>query len=252
MKTSGFLIKLALVALVLGLYACSDTGGGDDGGGIRLPTDGSGGRLYYDLSSGEEVAPAGDNWDIALEAHDGAFFVLTNSGATATELGTAASGAGGVWFTGSTDFGAVTTAAQRIIPEADSEYEPYTQDAKRYTIVMAADPVEQTLNVITYLGYPTTGGYPPAGDGSGLSQENCFKRTDHTAVNMAVYVPYLFNKMQAYTMKGMPPNYTPTKQVYIVRHGDGLRYSKLQLSEVYLESGSQYHFVLHLSHMVVP
>jgi hypothetical protein len=54
----------------------------------------------------------------------------------------------------------------------------------------------------------------------------------------ADYSPYLFNKKQAYTMGGgMPPKYGPTKQVYIVRHGDGERYSKLQLSEVYREPG---------------
>jgi hypothetical protein len=68
---------------------------------------------------------------------------------------------------------------------------------------------------------------------------------------MASYIPYLFNKKQAYTMKGMPPTYTRTGQVYIVRHGDGARYSKLQLSEVYLESGSPSRFVLHLRHEVI-
>jgi hypothetical protein len=183
------------------------------------------------------------------------FFVLTNSGITAAELGTtAASGAGGVWFTGSTDFGAVTTAAQRVIPAASSEYEPYTVDAERWAMVMAAEPVGQTLNVITYLGYPTGAGegHPPESDGSGLSQANCFRRTTPDMGQMASYIPYLFDKKQAYTMKGMPPNYTPTKQVYIVRHGDGARYSKLQLSEVYLERGTPSRFVLHLSHKVVP
>jgi hypothetical protein len=33
----------------------------------------------------------------------------------------------------------------------------------------------------------------------------------------------------------MPPNYTPTYRVYIVRHGNGTDYSKVQINEVYLE-----------------
>jgi hypothetical protein len=46
----------------------------------------------------------------------------------------------------------------------------------------------------------------------------------------------------------MPPKYTPTNQVYIVRHGDGQSYSKVQLSEVYLESGNPSHFVMQVRH----
>jgi hypothetical protein len=111
--------RAALAAcVVFFVSACSDSGGGDDGGGIYLPIDGSGGRLYYNLSTGQRIqTPAGSNWDIALEAHDNAFFLLTNSGATAAELGAAASGGGGVWFTNSTDFDAITSAGQAVIPE---------------------------------------------------------------------------------------------------------------------------------------
>jgi hypothetical protein len=65
---------------------------------------------------------------------------------------------------------------------------------------------------------------------------------------MAVYSPYNFDKKQAYRMTGMPPNYTPTKQVYIVRHGDGEGYSKVQLSEVYREPGEPSEFVMRVRH----
>jgi hypothetical protein len=216
---------------------------------------------YYSLSSGEEVSsPAGDNWDIALESHGGAFFILTNSGVTAVETaawtGTAQSGLGGVWFTDKTDFDAVT-AAMAVIPAADSEYKPYTVDAGRWTTAMAADPVRQFLNVITYVGYPTgDNAYPKTGDGSGLSPENCFKRNDVGSGGMsASYSPYLFNKKEAYYMGGgMPPSYTPTKQVYIIRHGDGVTHSKLQLSEVYREAGTGNNpslFVMQVRHELV-
>jgi hypothetical protein len=79
--------------------------------------------------------------------------------------------------------------------------------------------------------------------------ESCFKY--HVPGDMAVYSPYDFNKKQAYRMVGMPPNYTPTSQVYIIRHGDGEQYSKVQVSEVYLESGSPSHFVMRVRHAPV-
>jgi hypothetical protein len=232
-----FIIHFSLF-IVLGFSACP-VEPEDEGGDlieISLPIDGSGTRHYYDLSTGREVSnPSGNTWDLALEAHGGAFFVLTNSGVTAAE--TSSSGLGGVWFTNATDFDAVTTADQAVIPEAGSEYAPYTADVYRYTMVMAADPVRQILNVITYAGYPS---------GNGLTAETCFRY--NTPGDMAVYMPYNFNKKQAYSMRGMPPNYTPTKEVYIVRHVVGEKYSKVQLSEVYLERGSPSHFVMQVRH----
>jgi hypothetical protein len=217
---------------------------------------------YYSLSTGAEVtSPSGGNWDIALESHGGAFFILTNSGATAVETaawtGAVQSGQGRVWYTGSTDFDAVSAASQAVIPAVDSEYAPYTEDAERWVTAMAADPVRQFLNVMTYAGYPTGSGvYPPTGDGSGLSPENCFKRYDVGSGGMsASYSPYLFNKKEAYYMGGgMPPSYSPTKRVYIVRHGDGVKHSKVQLSEVYREAGIGNNpslFVLQLRYEVV-
>jgi hypothetical protein len=218
---------------------------------VNLPIDTarSGARHYYNLSSGQEVSnPSGDNWDIALESSYGAFFVLTNSGVTATETEAASSGLGGVWYTGSTDFGAVTRAAQAVIPAIDSEYDPYTVDVYRWTTVMAAEPVRQNLNVSSYLGYPDLDlGYPYTGDGTGSDAANCFRRVDIPSGMTPDYSPYLFNKKQSYTMGGgMPPVYAPTNQVYIVRHGDGVRRSKVQVSEIYREAGSPSLFVVEL------
>jgi hypothetical protein len=242
--------RLAFLAALTVLFfcACSTESDDDDGGAeinINLPIDGTGGRHYYSLSSGTEVSsPSGGNWDIALEAHDGAFFVLTNSGVTAGETSPASSGLGGVWFTNSTSFSAVTTAAQAVLPAAGNEYEPYTVDCTRYVMAMAAEPVQQTLNVITYLGYPDSDN--PDHDGS--SAANYLNRTDPDMSNLAAYVPYLFNKRQAYTMRGMPPSYTPTMRVYIVRHGDGVSCSKVQMSEAYREPGEPSLFVLRLKY----
>jgi hypothetical protein len=236
----AFLILPVLTGLC---FTACPTEAENEGGNVievSLPIDGSGRRHYYDLSSGGEVSPEGDNWDLALEAHDGGFFVLTNSGVTAAEA--SSSGLGGVWFTDTTDFDLVTASAQRIIPAEGSEYEPYTADVYRYTMVMAAEPVKQILNVITYAGYPS---------GDGLIVETRFEYNTPDMGNMGAFIPYLFNKRQAYTMRGMPPSYSPTNQVYIIRHGDGEHYSKVQLIEVYREAGSPSHFVMQVRHETV-
>jgi hypothetical protein len=258
---SPFLAVLAFLCLCACQIETEDEGGDLIKVNLPLDTDAvtldlSEGR-YYSLSTGEEVTgPAGDNWDIVLESHGGAFFILTNSGITADETAawteTAQSGGGGVWFTNSKDFRAVTLAAQRIIPAGGDEYEPYTVDAGRWTMSMAAAPVRQFLNVMTYVGYPTGNDtYPLSGDGSGLSAENCFRRYDVSQMS-ASYSPYLFNRMESYSMGGgMPPVYGPTKRVYIVRHGDGTSYSKVQLSEVYREPGSPSHFVMQVRYAPV-
>jgi hypothetical protein len=224
---------------------------------LPITSTGAHDRHYYSLSTGEEVTnPSGDNWDLALDSHDSAFFILTNSGDTAAETSPPSSGKGGVWYTGSPDCDAVTRADQRVIPAAGSDDEPYTQDVYRWTLVMAAEPIRQNLNVMTYLGYPdTAAGYPKTGNGSGLDEDNCFRRVDTPTGMTPDYVPYLFNKRQAYRMGGgMPPEYTPTGQVYIVRHGDGKHYSKVQLSEAYRESGIGNRsslFVMQVRHAVV-
>jgi hypothetical protein len=106
---------------------------------------------------------------------------------------------------------------------------------------MGATPVKETLNVITYLGYNND------------SEPNAGTQANPFAVNsvngpMSSFVPYDFNKKQAYSMLGMPPSYTPTNQVYIVKHGDGQGYSKLQLTDAYIERNS---FVLKINYAVV-
>jgi hypothetical protein len=245
MKRPHALILIIMAALALLAVCSQDSDDSFDGIQISLPIDGSGGRHYCALSTGEEVTPAWDNWDIAFEAHNNCFFILTNSGDTALDLG--AAGGGGVWFTDSTDFGAVNSVSQRVIPPSGGEYEPYTEDAVRWAMVMGAEPVKQFLNVITYLGYP--GSDDPLHDGA--SQATYFQRKDPAAGAMASFVPYLFNKRQAFTMHGMPPDYAPTRQVYVIRHGDGAAYSKLQLSEVYLEPGDAYRFILRVRHEII-
>jgi hypothetical protein len=195
-------------------------------------------RRYFSLSTGEEVSdPAqikSQAWDLGFESHDASFFVLTNSGITAENLGSG--GEGAVWYTGKTDFTAV--AGSDAVSSPPAEYLPYTQDITRYAMIMGAAPVKETMNIMTYLGYRERDDQDPE-DVSGPygSETNPFLAERVGSGGMtSSYSPYRFNKMACYSLGGgMPPVCTPTKQVYIIRHGDGQTLSKFQIAEVYLE-----------------
>jgi hypothetical protein len=198
---------------------------------VKLRIYGDDGTKYYSLDTGAEVSnPASKDWDIALEAHDGTFFVLTNSGVSAERAGSG--GAGAVWFTEKDNFDSAGLAD--AVTDGLGEYASYTTDQRRYAMVMS-NVAEEYLNVMTYLGYPES----DTAAHNGLTEETYFKRKEPDQSGMASYVPYGFDKKQFYSMRGMPPNYTPNKRVYIVQHGSGTAYSKLQIPEVYLEYDSE-------------
>jgi hypothetical protein len=248
------LTALALVlTLVFTLGACKTEAGeddedDDDNGSIitlSLAYDGGDDPWFYSLPKGDEEThmdvsgPAikSGAWDIAVEAHDRLFLIRTNSGDSADEYDTRSGGGGlgGIWFTDE-NFGAARVSG-RVIPTADNEYSeylPYTEDRIRYVNLMS-DGIKAVLNVSSYLGYP---------GGSG-AQGDPFQTQEADRGNMASFVPFLFNKRGAYTMLGMPPAYTPTNQVYIVKHGDGDGYSKIQLVDAYIEKND---FVLKIKY----
>jgi hypothetical protein len=233
-----------LVVLILSSGACKTEADDDNSGGsLQLPplsisgSDSVADTYFYSLKDGQEVtgqAIYSGAWDIAINAHDNSFFFLTNSGVSAVKYTTG--GKGGVWYTDNTNFNAVSG---RTPPPQGEEYEPYNEDVTRYAILMSGVPLEETLNVITYLGYPS---------GNGLSPATPFTRQEPDQGNMPAYIPYLFNKKQAYSMVGMPPTYTPTNQVYIVKHGDGQGYSKIQLKDAFIEGTN---FILEITYAPV-
>jgi hypothetical protein len=223
--------------LALAFAACSVDIPEEEGFIVKLRVYGDDGTKYYSLAAGgsakEEITGAdiaSQKWDLAVEAHDGTFFVLTNSGASAVRAGSG--GQGGVWHTG--QFAFERTGFNHRVTGDLGVLADYTADQKRYAMVMS-DVAEEYLNVMTYLGYPDSGNAAH----NGKTKETHFKRKEPDETGMASYVPYLFNQKQFYTMRGMPPNYTPTYQVYIVRHGNGTGYSKVQINEVYLEYDSK-------------
>jgi hypothetical protein len=161
---------------------------------------------YFSLADGKEVSnPNTTDWDIALDYNR---LIYTNGGATAADLGSG--GLGGVWCAGQTDFSAVNSAAGANF-SAD-----FAVDTKRYTNhadEMGA-PTLNRLNVITWVGYGS-------GDGA----------TGDTALT-----DYLYNAQQFYVadLSTMPPTYSLTKRVYIIKHGNGTDYSKVQID--YMQS----------------
>jgi hypothetical protein len=229
----NLLLFLLLAPTSLCFTACPVEMPEEEGFTVKLRIYGDDGTKYYSLSTGEEItgaAIAGKNWDIALEAHDSSFFVLTNSGVSAERAGSGGSGA--VWYTEEFDFD--RAGLNDRVTDNLGHLADYTSDQKRYAMVMSS-AAEEYLNVMTYLGYPES----DKPESNGLTMETHFKRKEPDSSGMASYVPYLFDQKQFFSMRGMPPNYTPTYRVYIVRHGSGADYSKIQVNDVYLEYDSK-------------
>jgi hypothetical protein len=180
----------------------------------------SGDPLFFSLSTGKQVTdPTSKEWDVAFP---GGRQIWTNSGDSAAESG----GQGGVWYTNKTDFKAVT-GKDDIVNIADDpnfsgftnfDYSLFNQDTYRYVVAMDANASFQLyyrrLNIMSYIGYGNEDE-----TGAGLSESKPYD------------VQYKYNKKAFYRNAGsMPPNFQPTKQVYIIRHGDGIHYSKFQVT----------------------
>jgi hypothetical protein len=178
---------------------------------------------YLNLNTAQWVTDpaviASPDWDIAFHASR---LIYTNSGDTAAELDT--SGYGGVWFTNTTDFDAVTSEAdKKTSDDTDFDYSDYFQDAKRYVVIMGTK-YHNRLNVMTYAGYPAEAEY------NGHS-------ADKALAGNGALVNYNYDKRQYYInpplpggVLRMPPEFEATGQVYIIRHGNAADHSKLQVS----------------------
>ncbi|MDR2257521.1 MAG: HmuY family protein [Treponema sp.] len=163
------------------------------------------GPAYYSLKTGQQVRdPATQNWDIAFERPR---LIYTNSGQTAAALNSG--GRGGVWHTERTDFAG--TGRDDAVRD-DPLYRPYNTDALRWIDgAMLRPAASRRINVMTFTGYTNE------------------ERKDGRARDSAFSASFSYNKRQFYSARGMPPSYTLTGRVYIIRHGDGAGESKLQI-----------------------
>jgi hypothetical protein len=190
-----------------------------------------GSTRFFKLSTGEEVTDpaiiASADWDIAFE---GTRLIYTNSGESANVY--KSRGFGGVWHTDSKDFSAVTSVDDGIT--TDPVYTPYNQDTLRYEGNMSGIYLRR-LNVITYKGY----GVETDTANNGSSRDTAFG------------LGYAYDKHQFYYNPPMPdgslrmpPDFKPTGWVYIIRHGNGAEYSKLQISEFRRDFSGVDHFTI--------
>ncbi|MDR0409191.1 MAG: HmuY family protein [Spirochaetaceae bacterium] len=173
---------------------------GSGGGGGIIVTVAEGDYKYFSLVSGGEVTKTDtQNWDIGFQRPR---TIVTNGGDTAIEL--RSRGEGMVWYTNKTDFDSVTLSDAVGRSEIDPELMDYTQDKKKYLFSMSKLQ-HNTLNVMNYTGYS---------EGNG-TEGNPFKT-------------YTYTKKEFYDGKN---GRAPTKEVYIIRHGDGIHHSKIQVSQ---------------------
>jgi hypothetical protein len=163
------------------------------------------GVVYYSLSTGEKTAGTG-SWDIGFRRSR---LIFINSGAASEYPDVVSTGSGEVWHVTKTDLADVTTDDA---VKDDPLYGPYNRDVIRYISGMGA-AAPSRINIMTFVGYSNED------ENDGLSQDKPFA------------APYNYNKKQFYSGgSGMPPVYTPTNQIYIIKHGDGSGYSKIQIT----------------------
>jgi hypothetical protein len=231
----GFLVLLCAAALFLGCpteteektVVLKNLGVGAPRELTTDPIPG-GNIVYYSLTTGEVVTGAdinSQNWDIAFarasNTMGGGNFIYTNSGVTASGLGSG--GDGGVWYTDNNVF---TSVSDRDGVPATGEYAGLAKDTTKYTTTaQAGNGTLVTLNVMTYLGY-----YPDtSGDGN---TDTAPYRANPAGGDMTTYLPYTYDKHQFYRMVNMMQSlFEATEEVYIIRHGNGIDYSKIQVTD---------------------
>lgn len=157
---------------------------------------------YWDLDTGNQVAdPASQDWDLAFSGSTGGVF--TNSGASAAGLGSG--GLGGVAYSGTTEFNQVTDAGSEDFTgdfETDTSVSLQTAGPSGVTVTTAV------LNLATKLEYSSGSGTPEdpfVNDGSPEIYEG------------PAYYAYLEGVIST------------SGEVYLVRHGDGVQVSKVQI-----------------------
>jgi hypothetical protein len=191
--------------MVLFLACSTDDQAGNDGEGtLTFSVSVDSGPQYFSLTTGELVTGDGiksNRWDIGFQRSR---LIYTNSGDTALKLGS--EGQGEVWYTEKFAFDEVTSKDDAVTNDI-TLLSGYTTDVKRWIKSMTTDEV--CVNVIGYVGY---------------ENENESGSGDDVTKPLA---GFQYNKRQFYKSKA----YDPSNRVYIIKHGDGEKYSKIQITE---------------------
>ena len=140
--------------------------------------------------------------------------IYTNSGTSAEEF--SSQGKGGVWYTDTTDFDAVTSKDDAVT-DLSLILAPYTTDQSRYTGTSSGSLAR--INLMTYMGYVNEA------TASGTTKEDFLT---YASGEGASYLPTAFYNIDQ----------KETGQVYIIRHADGQTYSKIQVYDFEFISSS--------------
>lgn len=217
---TGFLVLICTTLLFLGCPTEPEDNtnyGTGEPKELNVTVTSSTDAVYYSLATGQQVSDAAKiaskEWDIAFQRSR---MIYTNSGATADA--TTSGGLGGVWFTNKTDFGGVSDEDEVETTGNYAEYADFTADVVKYTSTTASS----RFNVMTYWGFKS---------GTGTSEDpyTTYAMTDFE--DTTKFVPYGYNKKNYIKMTQMIPSasFELTGQVYIIKHGDGEHYSKVQI-----------------------
>ena len=215
----GFIRRTALLAvavlLVFITVGCED--GSSGSGGSSTPTlvisAADGNPAYVSLSSGTVLDDSAANttgWDLKF-TYDRT--IHSNSGASATLE--SSGGSGGVYYVDSATAidginSASLTTAETIFDGGETDWDTY----KHYDETRYIDPhgsgsgTAAQMNVMTFHGYTS---------GDGLA-------------GSTGYSGYEYDEDSFYSAAGMPPAYTMSGNVYIIRHGDGLKYTAIKVT----------------------
>ena len=181
---------------------------------------------YYNLSTGQIVSdPTTQKWDIAFGYDPQQVF--TNSGASATASG----GSGGVYYSGKTDFGSVSSFDASKIGGSDVWSQDRTvQQAEVFGDISSPTTYQNVsiiLNAMTELYY-SQGGSGTSGDPytAYLGTEGTL--TDAWTQSPSVY--YLFDGATSYTL---------SNRVYVIKSGDGQNYYKVQIASLTLDGSNR-------------
>jgi hypothetical protein len=199
-KISAGLICLLSVFTAMIFFNCehnAKSGGG--GEGTITITIKEGEKRYFSLASGEwaDASAGTSGWDIGFQRPRS---ILTNGGDTAAGL--SSGGKGMVWYTEKTDFDSVVLSD--AVKTGAGALSDYFADKSKWIYSMSTKRLSP-LNVINYAGYQT-----------GTGTEN------------SPFQTMLYDQKQFYVGGN---GYPVTKVVYIIQHGDGIHYSKIQVSQ---------------------
>jgi hypothetical protein len=187
--------------------------------------------LYFSfaagLEAGDEITSGGINstgWDIAFT---NGRLIYTNSGDTATAV--SSGGVGGVWFTGQTLFQNTDDFVTGPYYATDKTYSVNASATAESPSGQGMPTSKSRLNVMTYMGYGFGNG---RGDGDNDNSDGDSGAEDTPLGD------FKYNAMGFYKSGAEMGSYIMTNRVYVIKHGDGAGYTKIQITSMEAPEGT--------------